>query len=111
MTRRLIVVLVFLLPLRAWAGDWMAITMLQSQSHEPAVAAMPVDCPGHVGTGEQLIDETEDCCDTCELCLPLTRLSPLAATFQSSAPSTVVAGRGILFLSVDLTPARKPPRP
>lgn len=108
MTVRLVVILSLLLPLRVWAGDWMAIVMLEEQRQ--AAAAMPTDCPGHLTTDNTSDSGPGNCCDRCELCLPFTRTSVVVAALDGSAPSAVLPSGGTSFLSADLAPSRRPPR-
>ena len=110
MASRFVLILILLLPLRVWAGDWMAITMLQSQLDASVAAAMPADCPGHVTTGDSPVGETGDCCDSCELCLPFTQPTASIAALKNLASSAVISDGGRSFPSADLTPTRKPPR-
>ena len=107
MTVRLVAILILLIPLRVWAGDWMAIAMLPGQIQPPA--AMPVDCPGHVTVDEKSEGEPQDCCESCELCLPFARASVLVTVVESPSPDAVASGGETSFLSADLLSARKPP--
>ena len=130
----LIVLMIALLPLRAWAGHVMAVDMAAQQvlvAHAAAQkpgpkqmvsmdTAMPADCimfskvspPGATSpdTGTPINSGLQcNSCDTCELCLALATSThaewPTGTGGMHSAP--VVFGTG--FSSADRSSSLKPP--
>lgn len=90
-TRYLFVALmIVLLPLRGWAGNIMAVEMASMANVQAKVAtdssqaAMPADCPMLTQLTSGAGDQNEAAapafcnCDTCELCLAVANLAPVA---------------------------------
>ena len=86
MRRLVLLCLIVLLPLRAWAGDWMGLQMaLDSPAAE--VAAMPADCPMHAQAGEQAAPAHADgsACSACDLCIPMAAWAAQPVTVSAGA--------------------------
>jgi hypothetical protein len=117
MHRWLLVVMIALLPLRAWVGDAMAGEMLQQRvavAAQQAVEAPSHDCMGHGQAAPAPHDEAAgnaDCptCASCQVCsavaLVVMPVSP-AANVHSQVPPP---SRERSHPSAERAPAFKPP--
>ncbi|OSZ76199.1 hypothetical protein [Hydrogenophaga sp. IBVHS1] len=110
MRHLLLAILIALLPLRAWVGDAMAITMLApSSSHESMVMA-PVEgapCADHaMGAATDTADHQHQTCDVCNG--PAMALA-LQFDLLASATHGVLATPTERFDSSVPPPGNKPP--
>ncbi len=101
--RLLFVLLMLLLPLRAWAGDAMAVSMLAPPPATPAaVAVAQAPCPGHaaeagdsrhgspsgsLAAGDEDTIHLHGACDACEVCH-----GPVMARSAAFEPAPAVRG-------------------
>lgn len=119
MRRWFVLLMIVLLPVRGWAGDFMGIQMAMAAGATPAAHEMPADCPMHASAdmgvhhgdgGDAPADEGPGSnCSSCQLCTPVAQLPttplPLAHAPARSAPESVRAE----FVSALLPPAVEPP--
>lgn len=117
MRRWLILVMVLMLPLRGWAGDFMSVQMATAAATagEHAGASMPADCPMHAAA----VDSTDDAapahgggmsaCSSCELCIPVAKLAGGALEAVSLAVHEHPLARPSAFASAALAAAVEPP--
>jgi hypothetical protein len=114
----MVLVMVLLLPLRVWAGDFMSVRMAAGGTPPAMSAAMPADCPmlsqpdtAGAGDGGGSTSAGMADCMSCDLCIPVAEVAraPLEAiSFARHAlPPTV----GVAFASAPPAPAFKPPIP
>jgi hypothetical protein len=110
MRHLLLAILVAMLPLRAWVGDAMAVTMLApSSSHESMVMAPMEDapCADHaMGASTDTADHQHQSCDVCNG--PAMTVSLPVDLLLSSAHG-VLAVPAKRFASLALHPVTKPP--
>ncbi|MBC7991869.1 MAG: hypothetical protein H7Z15_01320 [Rhizobacter sp.] len=102
--RLFLLLLIVLLPLRAWAGDFMSVQMATSGSGVPAVHAMPPDCPMHSSA-----DTAAESCESCELCIPFAEISAAVIDIVEPAAHSKPLMWGVDFISAPPAPALKPP--
>lgn len=124
--RLLLILMIALLPLRAWVGDAMAINMAAQQvqmvqamqaAQPPLESAMPDDCPMKVqadaaasADGAQGSGSTPTCnCDTCDLCLALASLTFVNLGAASFIPHAPPPASGTRFSSAERGINLKPP--
>jgi hypothetical protein len=113
MRHLLLAILVALLPLRAWVGDAMAITMLApSSSHESMVMAPADDAP----CADHAIGATNDTTDTadhqhqaCDVCNGPAMALGMQFDLLASATHGVLATPTERFDSSVPPPGNKPP--
>ncbi len=121
MRRFFVILLIVTLPLRAWAGDLMAVGMLAINVNMPEVAQLP--CAGHdageLGVLQHSPDSTEasevspsahcDTCVACQICHSVALASP--AILQAPAVTTPaqLASPAARFASALLAISLKPP--
>jgi len=105
MQRLFLLVLIVLLPLRAWAGDFMSVQMATtSGSAAPAAHAMPPGCPMHATA-----DTAMENCGSCELCIPFAEMSTSQLVIVEIAAHATPLMGGVDFISAAPAPALKPP--
>lgn len=112
MSRWLIVLMIFLLPLRGWAGDLMSVDVAVSSLSPHAASVMPAHCPMHAEAKADPSSQAPsgvDECNACGLCLPMAepmtdRLDAIA--FAAHASPTMGE---VVFISATLTPSVRPP--
>lgn len=124
--RLLLILMMVLLPLRAWVGDAMAINMAAQQvqvvqvvqaTAPPSTEAMPDDCPMKAGgdsdlsaDGVQAAGTATTCnCDTCDLCLALASLTFVNLGAASFIPHAPPPTSGTRFSSAERGINLKPP--
>jgi DUF2946 family protein len=117
MRRWFILLMIVLLPVRGWAGDFMGLQMAMAQG-SPVAQSMPADCPmhasaetavhhGNAGTPDH--DEQGSKCSSCQLCTPAARL-PDAPLLLGDVPARgILPGTRSEFISASLAPAVEPP--
>jgi hypothetical protein len=109
MRRWFVVLLIVLLPWRAWAGDAMALSMAaNSDQHAVPTAAVP-HCADHAAADAATPDEpsVHAVCDICNGPL-LTVPAPDGAGQEPLPPSRLTAG-AVRFASALPHPGHKPP--
>lgn len=101
MRRFLLILLILLLPLRAVAGDAMAVSMAAVSSQ-----AMPADCAMAAEDGGPA---SSVCCD-CPLCVAVADLQPPAPTTLEGLGHAGRATETPSCLDAALRPSFKPPK-
>ena len=117
MRRWLVLLMVLLLPLRGWAGDFMSVQMATMNAAPEAVAAMPADCPMHTGAHAPDAGESTSAhtggglqnCSSCELCIPLAELASGGLESVNFAVHGQPLMPSVNFASTSLAPVVKPP--
>lgn len=107
MRRWFVVLLIVLLPWRAWAGDTMVISMAPTLEHAAAAAAADyatADTPHCAVTGEPTVHAACDICNG-----PLLAEAPWAGTGHEPLPPSRLATGPVRFASALPHPGRKPP--
>jgi hypothetical protein len=112
-SRLFILVLIALLPLRAWSVERMAVHMAANEvaaATSEAAAGMPADCPMDMTAAEDNTEpQTERGCQSCQLCMSLSP-APLpllkAPGLRPPAKSSPLADR---YASAELARLVKPP--
>lgn len=126
-----LLILIALLPLRAWVGDAMAVGMAASMTTLPVAAknianykekldvsshfdlnlasTMPPDCQMHNPVGVQTGASLCHGCDTCELCLVVYDTATAASVLGVMAPSTQSSAPSVVFSSAERASGFKPP--
>src|SRR5688572_31226775 len=73
-----VLLMMVLLPVRAWAGDHMVIQMATRAAEAQVAGTMPPDCPMHLQAGADAPDHDRsdmpagmEGCGSCDLCIPL----------------------------------------
>ena len=124
MRRFFVIILIATLPLRAWAGDMMAVGMMAKNVNMPVAAHLPCaeHDAGESGALQQSPDSTEasdasevspsahcDTCVACQICHSVALASP--AILQAPAVTTPAqpASRSARFASALLAIGLKPP--
>jgi hypothetical protein len=112
--RYLILLMIVFLPLRAWAGDAMAIEMAGTTfSIHAEASATPPGCPMHAEPSAAMDadagDAAELACSSCDLCLPIAEVAEPALQVVAFADHVKRALPGASFLSVLPAPSVKPP--
>jgi hypothetical protein len=110
MRRWFVLVLVLLLPLRGWAGEFMSVQMI-ADGAGAHVSAMPPDCPMHAGEFAPLATTlpADECCASCELCIPMAELASVRLDAVAYARHEMPRAFGAWFVSAWSTQALKPP--
>ena len=119
-----VILMVVLLPLRSWAGDWMAISMSTEVLQGAAAIAVTAtyspsvdtqDCAGHSGSQSDAAEATTvdtDHCSTCVSCLICHSAAMMDITLISvDAPELhrLTAASASPFASASLADTVKPP--
>lgn len=117
MRRWFVLLMIVLLPVRGWAGDFMGIQMALAGA-TPVAHEMPADCPMHAsadmgahhGGGDDKADDGPGSnCTSCQLCTPVAQ-SPAAPQLLTHAPArSAPASARSEFVSASLAPAVEPP--
>ena len=113
MRRYLVLLMIVFLPLRGWAGDFMAIEMATTASfagHTEA-SATPPGCPMHAEPSAALDagDAAKEACSSCDLCLPIAETTEPSMQVVAFADHVKRALRGAVSLSAPRAPSFKPP--
>jgi hypothetical protein len=119
MRRWFVLLMIVLLPVRGWAGDFMGIQMAMAAGATPAAHEMPTDCPMHASAdmsthdGDSSDAPTDDGpgsnCTSCQLCTPVAQL-PTAPLLRAHAPvRSAPESARTDFVSALLPPAVEPP--
>lgn len=112
MRRWFIVLLIVLLPWRAWAGDAMLLSMAPTSDHAapavPVSAAVP-HCADHASTetatpGEPTVHAICDICNG-----PLLAAAPPVGTGSEPLPPSRLSAGAVRFASALPHPGHKPP--
>lgn len=120
MSRRLVIILLMLIPLRGWSAERMAFQMAYSQSvaavagEQVSMSDMPADCP-MFAQAESKTEEPSSAakgsagCQKCQLCMtlasssfPQTQFAACSVEIQPQLPTA-------RFISANVTPQIKPP--
>ena len=115
LVRRLFLILLALvLPLRAVAGDLMALGMAQMHSPQTTQSApMPADCPMHTaGPGKHHDSPSQSGevqCESCALCFPVAQLAEFPALQRPEYPQARPQSGDADFLSATLARSLRPP--
>ncbi len=126
-----LLILIALLPLRAWAGDAMAVgvaasmsitsiatkkitsytdeSSLRSRFDLNSVATMPPNCPMHNPAGAQTGASLCHGCDTCELCLVVYDTTNAALVLGVLPLPTQSTETPVFFASAERASGFKPP--
>lgn len=112
-SRLCILVLIALLPLRAWSVESMAVHMAAKEvavaSGQPA-AAMPADCPMHMtAAGDSSDAQAERGCQSCQLCMSLSPATTPVLKAPSLRPRTAASPHADRYASAELARLVKPP--
>lgn len=112
-SRFFILVLIALLPLRAWSVERMAVHMAANEvavaAGEPA-AAMPADCPMHMtAAGDSTEPQTEHGCQSCQLCMSLSPATLPLLKVPGLRPLAAASPHADRYASADLARLVKPP--
>ena len=111
--RYLLLLMIVFLPLRAWAGDSMAIEMATTAlfaGHAEA-SAMPPACPMHaeVSAPADAGETGMEACSSCDLCLPIAETTEPSMQVVAFANHVKRALRDAASLSAPPAPSFKPP--
>jgi hypothetical protein len=112
MNRLLIILMIVLLPLRAWAGDLMSVQMTTGARSMQATSAMPADCLMH---NQAISDPASqgssdwDVCTSCDLCIPMAELTSTRLDVAPYTAHVVPLMDDVEFLSAALTQTLRPP--
>ncbi len=107
--------MIFVLPLRGWAGDLMSVQMAMGGLAPQAAIAMPADCPMQSMHAAASPDDASQApagtpdCSTCDLCLPIAELASPAFDAAPFAAHAAPPMRGVSFFSASPALAFKPP--
>lgn len=113
MRRWFVVLLIVLLPWRAWAGDAMVLSMAPTQGHAveaaSSVAAATPHCADHAAAesatpGEPALHAVCDICNG-----PLLAATPWADAGQDPLPPSRLTSGAVRFASALPHPGHKPP--
>lgn len=112
-SRLFILVLIALLPLRAWSVERMAVHMAANEvavaTGEPA-AVMPADCPMHMTTAEDSTEpQAERGCQSCQLCMSLSPATLPLLKASGLRPLAAASPHADCYASAELARAVKPP--
>ncbi len=114
-SRYFILVLIALLPLRAWSVERMAVHMA---ANEMAVAAgehaqaMPADCPMHLTAADdnnQGEAQAERGCQSCQLCMSLSPAVTPVLKAPGLRPQATASPQADRYASAELARLVKPP--
>ena len=112
-SRYLILVLIALLPLRAWSVERMAVHMAGNElaaAAGVALAAMPADCPMHMtAAGDSNETQAERGCQSCQLCMSLSPASLPQLKAPGLRPLATASPQAERYSSADLARLVKPP--
>lgn len=113
-SRFFILVLIAVLPLRAWSVEGMAVHMAANEvavaAGEPA-AVMPADCPMHLtAAGDSTEDHAaERGCQSCQLCMSLSPAAWPVLKAPGLRPLANASLHADCYASADLARLVKPP--
>ncbi len=114
-SRFFILVLIALLPLRAWSVERMAVHMAANEvavaAGEPA-AAMPADCPMHITAaddGQSSEAQAERGCQSCQLCMSLSPAVVPVLKAPGLRPQATASLQAVPYASAELARLVKPP--
>ncbi len=112
-SRFFILVMIALLPLRAWSVERMAVHMAASEmavaAGEPA-AAMPADCPMHMtAAGDGTEPQAERGCQSCQLCMSLSPVTLPLLKAPGLRPLAAASPQADRYASAELARLVKPP--
>ena len=116
----LIALMLFLLPLRGWTGNVMAVDMaaqqvMMAQAQGTDVEQMSADCAMAMQRPVQDIKQaspiSSHChsCDTCQLCLALATTDPVNWPAGAPGRHNAALHAGIVFSSAEVASSFKPP--
>ena len=120
MGRFLLILIIMLIPLRAWSAQSMAIQIAHSQASVQAVDervsmyGMPADCPMLALPAPKDVESASPAkglaaCQSCQLCMTLASLSfPQTHLLAYARQLPPIAGHAN-FISADLARQAKPP--
>lgn len=112
-SRYLILVLIALLPLRAWSVERMAVHMAGNEvaaAAGVALAAMPADCPMHMTAAEDNTEhQAERGCQSCQLCMSLSPATLPLLKAPGLRPLAAASPPADRYASADLARLVKPP--
>lgn len=124
MRRFIIILLVLLLPIRAWSADRMAlpaahslaataIAELHSAMGEMTDMVEMAECPmAHSvadSDGDTPASKSHSACQTCQLCMPLTPRTELSLALVEHKPQAPLVLATVYFTSADRARLAKPP--
>jgi len=115
MRRLFLILLVLVLPLRAVAGDFMALGMAKMQTTQAVHAApMSPDCPmNRAASGkhhEAPSSQTGEVqCESCSLCFPVAQFAEFASLQRPEYPQARPQSGDADFLSAPLARSFRPP--
>jgi hypothetical protein len=112
MSRRVLLLVVVALLLRAWIGEAMAGQMLAQQLHAPAAQAMTMhgpDCPGAMLDQDSSPADLAATLAGCQDCTLHALAAVPAVPVAPFAPAAPIDGVPIAFASAELRTASKPP--
>lgn len=112
-SRLFILVLIVLLPLRAWSVERMAVHMAAGEvavvAGEPA-AAMLADCPMHMTAADNSTEPQADRgCQSCQLCMSLSPATLPLIKAPGLRPLVAASPHADRYASAELARLVKPP--
>jgi len=113
--RLFLILLVLVLPLRALAGDFMALGMAKVHvSQATPSAPMPPDCAMHMaGSGKHHDSSSSQTgevqCESCALCFPVAQFAGFPPLQRSEHPEARPRSGDADFLSAPLARSFRPP--
>lgn len=114
-SRFFILVLIALLPLRAWSVERMAVHMAANEvagATGEAVAAMPADCPMHMTAADDSTEpQAERGCQSCQLCMSLSPATLSLLKAPGLRPLSAASPPADRYASAELARLVKPPIP
>ena len=116
MRRFIVLLMIALLPLRAWAGDAMALQMAGvAKTVAQVEASIPAPCPMHASApmashhGDTTWQMPSSSCNACDLCLPMAELATVELAASSTAQHVMRPAPAVASLGIAPPPQAKPP--
>lgn len=110
--RLFIILMIALLPLRGWAGEFMSAQMAAGTAASQAVDAMPADCPMHAQADASKASHSSsgmEGCMSCGLCIPMTEATFARFDGTAFAAHSLPSMPGAKFVSAGRALPLKPP--
>jgi hypothetical protein len=118
MRRWFVLLMIVLLPVRGWAGDFMGIQMALAGT-TPAAHEMPADCPMHASADMSAHHDGGDNapsdpgqgsnCTSCQLCTPVAQLPTTPLLLAHAPVRSAPESERAEFVSASLPLAVEPP--
>jgi hypothetical protein len=108
--RFILIMLLILVPVRAFGAESMGLCMMQSASHAQEEASMPDDCPMMMAKGDASGPSKHDGgCESCQLCMPFAGPDATPQLSPARPGVEIPAAPRLSFHSADIARALKPP--